>query len=128
MTPSEYVADIKAGLIASELVASFEMVEEWVQPDRGYVRIRIRLTNGDLVEVAEYFVVSGEACKTERYRHQWMDGDRRQMRKRWDNVEHYPNLSNFPHHIHFADGRVEPGESLSIMGLLDRLDGEITAR
>ena len=35
MTPSEYIADIQAGLISSDLVASFEMVEEWAQPDRG---------------------------------------------------------------------------------------------
>ncbi len=128
MKPSEYIADIQAGLISSDLVASFEMVEEWAQPDRGYVRIRVWLTNGDFVEVAEYFIVSGEACVTERYRYQWMDGDRRQMRRRWDNVEHYPGLPNFPHHVHFADGRVEPGEPLSIIGLLDRLGGEIVAR
>ncbi len=35
MTPNEYIADIKARLISSDLVASFDVVEEWSQPDRG---------------------------------------------------------------------------------------------
>lgn len=125
MTPGEYIAEIKAELIADHLVDSFEMVEAWEQPDRGYMRIRMWLTNGDFVEAAEYFVVSDVACITERYRHQWMDHRRTQLRRRWDNVEHYPDLPSFPHHVHLADGRVEPGEPLSILDLLEKLRGEI---
>jgi len=113
-------------VVTSDLVASFEVAEEWAQPDRGYIRVRMWLANGDFLEVAEYFVVSNEVCVTERYRYQWMDGARKQMHRRWDNVEHYPGLPNFPHHVHFADGRVEPGESLSILDLLDRVAGEIS--
>jgi hypothetical protein len=121
MTPSEYIAKIKAELIADHLVDSFEMVETWEQPDRGYLRIRMWLKNGDFVEAAEYFVVSNAVCVTERYRHQWMDHQRTQLRRRWDNVEHYPDLPNFPHHVHFADDRVEPGEPLGIIDLLEKL-------
>jgi hypothetical protein len=126
MTATEYLADTKAEVVTSDLIASFEVVEEWAQPDRGYIRIRMRLANGDFLEAAEYFVVSNEVCVTERYRYQWMNGARNQMRRRWDNVEHYPSLPYFPHHVHFADGRVESGESLSILDLLDRLAGEIS--
>lgn len=126
MTSTDYLADIKTELVTNDLVASFEVVEEWAQPDRGYIRIRMWLANGDFLEVAEYFVVSEEACVIERYRYQWMDGARKQMRRRWDNVEHYPDLPDFPHHVHFADGRVEPGEGLSILDLLERLAGEIS--
>jgi hypothetical protein len=25
----------------------------------------------------------------------------------WDNAPHHPGLPNFPHHIHYADGRIE---------------------
>ena len=126
MTPAEYLAHIVAGLVTSDLIASFEAVEEWAQADRGYIRVRMWLANGDFLEVAEYFVVSNAECVTERYRYQWMDGAQRKMRRRWDNVEHYPGLPNFPHHVHFADSRVEPGENLSILDLLDRVAGEIS--
>ncbi len=46
MTPAEYVIEVKAALIACSLVSQFEVVEEWVQPDRGYIRVRARLCNG----------------------------------------------------------------------------------
>ena len=121
MIPAEYLAHIKTRLVTSEGILSFEMVEEWAQSDRGYVRIRMHLINGDFLEAAEYFVLSGETCLPERYRYQWMDSTQQQMDKRWDNVAHHPDLPNFPHHVHFRDGRVEPGERLSIMDLLDRL-------
>jgi hypothetical protein len=126
MTPSDYIADVKAALIASPLVATFEIIEAWSQPDRGYIRSRIRLTNGDFVEVSEYFIVIQQVCLTERYRYQWMDGQQKQLYKRWDNVEHYPNLPNFPHHIHCQNGQVKPGKSLNIIDLLNSLDEEIT--
>lgn len=125
MTPAEYVIEVKAALIACSLVSQFEVVEEWVQPDRGYIRVRARLCNGDFLEAAEYFVVSAAQCVPERYRYQWMDGNQERVVKRWDNVGHYPDLPGFPYHIHLADGRIEAGKRLSILDLLDQLANEI---
>jgi hypothetical protein len=105
-------------LATSDLTASFDVVEQWVEPDGGYIRVRAWLTNGDFLEVAEYFAVSGRKCIPVRYRYQWMDATRQQMRKRWDNVEHHPDLPGFPHHTHSADGQIEPGRSVSILDLL----------
>ena len=107
------------------IVRSFKIVEEWSQPHEGYIRVRVMLTNGDFLELAEYFAVAGDACVTQRYRYQWMNGERTQLRRRWDNVEHYPLLPNFPHHVHFPDGRVEPGRRLSILELLSLLKKEL---
>ena len=126
-TPAEYVLQLKAKLAISPIVVSFKVVEEKVWPDRGYVRIRMALSNADFLEAAEYFVLQEEDSITRRYRYQWMDGERRELRKRWDNVEHYPDLSNFPHHVHLGkEENVEPGESLSIIDLLDVLASEIS--
>ena len=40
----------------------------------------------------------------------------------WDNAPHHPNLSNFPHHFHSADGSIipsnlngDPGHDLEIV-------------
>lgn len=126
-TPGEYVLQLKARLVTSPVVASFTVVEEKVWSDRGYIRIRTALSNGDFVEAAEYFVLEDDECVTHRYRYQWMDRERRVLRKRWDNVEHYPDLANFPHHVHVGEEKiVEPGERLSIMQLLDVLTGTIS--
>lgn len=71
-TPAEYVLQLKAKLAISPIVASFDIVEEKVWPDRGYICIRMALSNGDFLEAAEYFVLEDEDCVTHRYRYQWM--------------------------------------------------------
>jgi hypothetical protein len=126
-TPADYVLQLKAKLVISPIVASFNLVEEKVWPDRGYIRVRMSLSNGDFLEAAEYFLLEDDKCVTRRYRYQWMDGERRELRKRWDNVEHYPDLPNFPHHVHVGkEANVEPGGRFSIIQLLDVLAGEIS--
>ena len=124
--PVEHVLQLKAKLVVSPLVATFTVVEEKVWQDRGYVRIRMTLANGDYVEAAEYFVLEDNECVVYRYRYQWMDSKRQELHKRWDNVEHHPGLPSFPHHVHVGrEESVEPGKRLSIIQLLDVLDGEI---
>jgi hypothetical protein len=124
-SPTEYLVEIRAALIASPVVRSFKIVEEWSLPDRGYIRVRMNLANGDFAEAVEYFVATEGDCVPARYRHQWMDGSQQCLRRRWDNVEHYPDLPSFPHHVHLADGRIEPGACPGILGLLKALSAEI---
>jgi len=81
------------------------------------------LCNNDFLEVAEYFVLEDGMCVTRRYRYQWVDQSQQVLRKRWDNVEHYPNLPNFPYHIHVGEESVvEPSQLVSIIELLDILE------
>jgi hypothetical protein len=103
-------------------------VEERLLPDRGYFRARMVLSNTDFLEVAEYFVLEEGPCRTKRYRYQWMDSSQQILRKRWDNVEHFPELPNFPHHTHVGEEtKVEPGCSLNIIELMDLIEKEIAA-
>lgn len=126
MDPQKYLTATKAKLVASSVVASVAVVEEYILPDRGYFRARLTLSNDDFLELAEYFVVEEGRCVTRRYRYQWMDEGRQVLKKRWDNVEHFPDLPNFPHHVHVGEeSRVEPGRSLSIMELVDFLEKEL---
>ncbi len=55
-----------------------------------------------------------------------MDGSQRVLRKRWDNVEHFPDLPNFPHHVHVGEeSRVEPGRLLGLVELVDVIEQEL---
>lgn len=55
-----------------------------------------------------------------------MDGNKQQLKKRWDNVEHFPNLPNFPHHVHVGDELiVKASESRNILQLLVLIEQEI---
>lgn len=94
--PATYLTAIKSALTTSVTIASFVVVEESIQPDSGYIRVRATLDNGDFLEASEYFVVSAGQYTTVRYRHQWMNADRSVLRRRWDNVPHHPGLANFP--------------------------------
>lgn len=122
ITPADYVLNLKTRLTTSPSVDTFTVVVEKIWPERGYIRVRVTLDQGDFLELAEYFVVEKGEHKTCRYRYQWMDKDCKTLRKRWDNVEHYPDLPNFPHHIQVAsEGNVVSGECMSIAELLDRV-------
>jgi hypothetical protein len=40
----------------------------------------------------------------QRYRYQWMDTPQQVLRKRWDNMEHFPDLPNFSHQVRVTEG------------------------
>jgi hypothetical protein len=49
-----------------------------------------------------------------------------QLRVRWDNVRHYPNLPGFPHHLHDGDEEnVRPGEPMNLFKVLDLIAAQL---
>jgi hypothetical protein len=126
MEAHQYLADIKSRLIASPAIVTFTITEELDLSDRGYFRARVTLINSDFLEIAEYFVIISDVATTTRYRYQWMDNDRKNLCKRWDNVPHFPSLPNFPHHIHVkSEENVISGRALNIQELIDTLEQEV---
>ena len=126
MIAEEYIAEIQIKLLSSPAIVSFEVVKTRATVEGGYFRARLTLKNGDFLEIAEFFVVRSQICRTETYRYQWMDQTQKQLRKRWDNVEHFPDLPNFPHHVHVLEERnVLPSRSFSIIELIDQVERQI---
>ncbi|MEB3308956.1 MAG: DUF6516 family protein [Snowella sp.] len=116
-------------MVTSSIIISFSILEEQNIEERGYLRARLILINGDFLEVAEYFVITNNVCKTVRYRYQWMDQSQKELRKRWDNVNHFPNLPNFPHHVHIgSEDNVHTSESINILQLLSLLEDELRSK
>jgi hypothetical protein len=123
----QYMTAVKAKLNASSALISFEIVDERTLLHRGYFRARLTLRNGDFLEIAESFAIEEGRCVTLGYRYQWMDATKQNLRKRWDNVEHFPDLPNFPHHVHIAEeSNVEPSQSRTIIELIDLLEQELS--
>ncbi len=126
MISQDYLTEIKTKLIASPIINTITIVKERALSDQGYFRVRLTLSNGDFLELVEFFKVKGDKCITETYRYQWMDASQTQLRKRWDNVEHFPNLPNFPHHVHVdEESNVSSSVSLNILGIVDLISTEI---
>jgi hypothetical protein len=125
-TCQTYIEAIKLKLATSIIVQDIDIVQERVLDDTGYFRARLRLTNGDFLEVSEFFKVSSDRIQTIEYRYQWMDSSKKELRKRWDNARHHPTKQNFPHHVHVGDDKfVEPGELLSIVEALDVIEQQM---
>lgn len=126
--PREYLDAIHLALLTSPIVENYMLVRQRASSDDGYLRVRCALANGDFLEAYEYFIVSETGVQTTDYRHQWMNGERTKLHKRWDDKPHYPHLPNFPHHCHDGDeSNVVPGEALSIVEVLQRIQAEIEA-
>jgi len=121
-----YLDEIILALVGSPAVTAYEVVRRWVNVDDGYIRVRATLSNGDFLEAAEYVVLDQGRLVTEDYRYQWMDGEKKILRRRWDSTPDWPRLPDAPHHMHVGDETaVEPGRPLSLLDLVILLEGEI---
>jgi hypothetical protein len=127
MELQQYINEVKTKLNDSSVISSVEIVDERILLNRGYFRARLTLRNGDFLEIAESFTISDKSCVTLDYRYQWMDEIKQKLRKRWDSVRHFPDLPNFPHHVHIAEeSNVEPSQSRSILELIDLIEQELS--
>lgn len=128
MDAESHINKIKIKLALSAAVQSIEVIDERVVlSNRGYFRARLKLSNGDFLEVSEYFVFEKESYVLKQYRYQWMDNKQKVLKKRWDNAEHFQNLPNFPNHTHIGnDESVEPSEPISILELIDIIEKELS--
>ncbi len=126
MDVQSYFDTIKFKLATSPVIKKIHVVQEQGLENAGFFRARLDLENGDFVEVAEFFMIAQGQSQTIEYRYQWMNSSKQRLRKRWDNAAHHPGLPNFPHHVHIGDDkRVEPGNSMSIISLINMLENEI---
>lgn len=111
-----------AVLLSHPAVRSVELVRSSVNRLDGYLRARCTLIHGDYLEIATHIIISGKDAAIDDYRYQWMDADQIQLRRRWDNTPHFPNLPGFPHHCHIGSGSaVEPSSPMNLVQLLDTI-------
>jgi hypothetical protein len=119
MTTEEYLAEIHLTLINNLIVAHYAIVRQRLTSQSGYLRVRIDLANGDFLEAAEFFHLTASGVEIGDYHHQWMDGTRTVLRKRWDSTPHFPSLENAPHHCHDgSEENVIPSRPLGIQEVL----------
>lgn len=125
----DYLNNIQSRLTASPVILEIEIVSRRGLDDRGYFRARLKLINNDFLEVSEYFEIRAGMPHTKEYRYQLMDVTKKELKKRWDNAKHYPDLPNYPHHIHVGDEKqVVSGQVLSIIELVDVIEHELGNR
>ena len=119
MIVSDYLHAIKDRILADPAVASFRLMRERVTLTDGYIRARLVLVDGSYLEFAEYVQVAEATIQVVTYSYHWATKDNHLIR-RWDNTPHFPQLSNFPHHIHQGEA-VVAGQPVDIFVVLDEI-------
>lgn len=77
-------------------------VEEVLTPQRATLRIRVRFSEGQLLEINEAIVVEEEVLMWLDYRYHYQNQGNRLI-FRYDSTPHFPDLPSFPHHKHLPD-------------------------
>ena len=80
MNAQSHLEKIKSKLAGATTIAQITVVQEYALQDRGFFRARLVLTNGDFVEVSEFFTIVGGQARLVEYRHQWMDSSQQILR------------------------------------------------
>lgn len=99
----------------SGLFNSWQVVRYEQEGDAYMLQLKAVLQDDSRLEMRDYLFADGSRT----YAYQWMEpnGD---LRQRWDNAPHWPNIATAPHHTHVA-GNIEP-EPSTVTNLEDLLD------
>ena len=113
-----FLADLKATLTASPLVRDIEIDDEFITSVSGFFDCMVEMIDGSTLYVTEYFTVSSEKIKRDKYSyHLQKNGD---FIIRWDNAPHHRELSTFPYHVHDKDG-VHESKEMTMDEILDMI-------
>ena len=124
MTIEAYLAAMKERFVGDPIVTHFHVIRERSTLVDGHIRARIVLADSSQLEFSEYRQRSsaGEIAVIT-YSYHWANADH-QLIKRWDNAPHFPDLPEFPDHIHDgATEEVTSGQPMSISAVLDEIAG-----
>ena len=115
-------------LLASPVVARFNIVKRRIVEREGFIRGRAELTGGGLLEFSEFWSgEAGEEITLREYTYHWQDAEG-QLVQRWDNARHHPDLPHAPHHVHSADGTTEGNpQPPTFQSVLNEIEAQASA-
>ena len=119
-----YLEDIILSLSESPHVESFEVIKKKITSTDGYIRLKAKLTNNDLLEISLYCQKMGTSVGIIDYRYHWQN-EHGALKMRWDNCPHHKEIENFPFHVHLSDQTVYPSEQVDIYKVLEIIEENI---
>ena len=113
---------IEAWLLQSPVVIGYKIISKEIAPTDGKFRVKVNFVDGGMAELFEYVIVSERDLNLSKYSFHWQD-KHGNLKCRWDNAPHHPELPNAPHHKHNADQSVESVfKILDIFGVLEEIE------
>lgn len=116
----DYLDGIVQELVVSHIVYSFKVLKRELGEEDGYLRIKCNLSNGDVLEFAEYIHVIKKIIHHETYSFHWQSIDGKLI-KRWDNVKHHKEIVTYPHHLHLSDDTVIDSKPMNLKKILTEI-------
>jgi len=112
-----YLDVIVHDLVVSFVVSSFQVLKREVGEEDGYIRVKCNLSNGDILEFAEYIQLRKNMIYLETYSFHWQSADGNLV-KRWDNVKHHKEVGTYPYHLHLPNNTVIDSEPMNLKKVL----------
>lgn len=126
MKSAEYLDKLEKLIVSNRIIKNSHTTERQVKRFEAYLKVRLTLVDNSILDVTEYIYAAQEnKAQVKRYSYHWMDSSN-QLRLRWDNVRHYPQLPGYPHHLHDrAEKNVVPSKPMTLSKVLRRIALEI---
>ena len=97
-----YLNAVEAAIQRCDNVYVERYTEEILTPERVNLRIRLRFSQGYLLEIHEAVIINLQKLQHLDYRYHCQNAQN-QLVFRYDCAPHFPDLSSFPHHKHLRD-------------------------
>lgn len=125
MNPIDYLESVRNFLLTDSRINRHQIMREYEDVEKSYIRARLTLADESFLEFSEYIEQgTGDEIVITKYSYHWLDKDGKMLR-RWDNTKHFPNLENFPHHVHASETDVTSGRPTNIFEVLDEIASTI---
>jgi hypothetical protein len=123
----KFVSEIEKSIDSSSIVLSSN-IEKYFGPgeETVYLRGHVRIIDSSILEIALFATQSRHALSIEKYRLHYMSSAG-QMRFRYDNAPHHPEIGTHPHHKHMPD-EVIPSKMPSLKDVLNEISAIIIER
>ena len=105
----KYLGDVEVAIRKLKDVYVEYYEEEIMTANRVNLRIRVRFTNGHLLELNEAVIGEEGTLRFLGYRYHFQDSQNNIV-FRYDNTPHFPDLESFPHHKHLCNDVVSSDE------------------
>jgi len=100
---SNYLTNVETALQSLKNCHFEKYEEEILTSNRANLRVRVRFSTGQLLELNEAVTVDSGNLEHLSYRYHLQDKDNKLL-IRYDNTPHFQNLKTFPHHKHLPNG------------------------
>lgn len=98
----------------AEMFISWQVVRYEQEGEAYLLHLTGTMCDGSRLEMRDYLFVDG----SRKYAYQWMEANG-QLRRRWDNTPHWPEVATAPHHVHSTgQERPEPSTVTNLEDLL----------